>query len=478
MSRTLPARPNLDYLREQAKGLLRGYVDGNAEAAAAFGPRKADAWSPKLADAQHAVAREYGFANWPALKNHVESLAMTDAPRALEAAVRLDDAQRVRDVLARFPTLADHLNDAMPGGDFGATPLIAAANQRNREMIDVLLDAGADINQRTHWWAGGFGVLDSQPELDEYLVSRGATVDAHDAARFGLMNRLEELVAADPQIVNARFGDGQTALHVASSVEIASFLLDHGADIDALDVDHESTPAQYLVREHQDVVRFLISRGCRTDILMASAIGNVDLVKRQLAANPGLVWTTVSRRHFPMNDSRAGGTIYIWTLGKSKSAHALAREFGHEDIVALLMQYTPPDLALAIACDWGDEAAVARLRANRPVSIADLNSDILARLPGAAESDNTVAVRLMLSVGWPVDARNDSGATALHWAAFHGNIAMARELLRLGADANVKESSFNATPRGWAEYGAGNCLQREARDYSAVIEAISSAGGV
>ncbi len=73
-------------------------------------------------------------------------------------------------------------------------------------------------------------------------------------------------------MVHARGGDGQTPLHFASTVEIAEFLLAHGADMDALDVDHESTPAQYMLRvEHvrhyprdrQDVARYLVSRGCR-----------------------------------------------------------------------------------------------------------------------------------------------------------------------------------------------------------------------
>ena len=43
----------------------------------------------------------------------------------------------------------------------GAPALIAAVHRENREMIDALLGAGANINARSRWWAGGFGVLDS-----------------------------------------------------------------------------------------------------------------------------------------------------------------------------------------------------------------------------------------------------------------------------------------------------------------------------
>ena len=49
---------------------------------------------------------------------------------------------------------------------------------------------------------------------------------------------------------------------VPSTIEIAAFLLDHGAEIDARDIDHESTPAQYMVDDRQDVARYLVSRGC------------------------------------------------------------------------------------------------------------------------------------------------------------------------------------------------------------------------
>lgn len=478
MSRTLPPHPNLDHLKKQAKRLLRGYADGDAAALSAVALHTADTRPPRLADAQHALACEYGFANWTALKQHVESLDVSDGPRALEAAVRLNDALRVRDVLARFPSLVQHLDDALPNGDFGATPLIAAASRRNREMIDVLLDAGANINQRTHWWAGGFGVFGNEPDLNEHLVSRGAIADAHDASRLGWVDRLKELVAADPSVVNARFGDGQTPLHVASSIEIAALLLDNGADIDALDIDHESTPAQYLVRDRQDVVRFLIARGCKTDLLMASAIGDVDLARQHLVVDPASVWTTVLARYFPMKDSRAGGTIYIWTLGKSKSAHAIAREFGHEDISALLMEHTPDILQLALACDAGDEAESTLLLARNPGIAADLSDDLLERLPAAAEQNNAHAVRLMLAAGWPANANNDAAATALHWAAFHGNLEMVRDLLRCGAAVNARDKTFDGTPKGWAEYGTENGWQRENGDYPAVIEAISSAGGV
>ena len=144
-------------------------------------------------------------------------------------------------------------------------------------------------------------------------------------------------MAADSDVVHARGGDGQTPLHFASTVEVAEFLLANGAEIDALDVDHESTPAQYMMRvdqkrhyprDRQDVARYLVSRGCKTDILMAAALGDVDLVRQHLDRDPGCIRMSVSDEWFPRQHPKAAQTIYLWTLGAHRTAHTVAREFG------------------------------------------------------------------------------------------------------------------------------------------------------
>jgi hypothetical protein len=61
MSRNLPPHPNLEHLRKQAKELLHELKQQNPAA--------------KLADAQYALAREYGFASWPKLKAYLQTLS-------------------------------------------------------------------------------------------------------------------------------------------------------------------------------------------------------------------------------------------------------------------------------------------------------------------------------------------------------------------------------------------------------------------
>jgi ankyrin repeat protein len=467
MSRPLPDNPNLEHLKKQAKELLRTLPKG------------------KLADAQHQLAKEYGFATWANLKSHVEALARTPAESLREAVCEMNPA-RVRELIERFPQLRATLNAPLPGYGFGLNALYAAVQRSDRETIDVLLNAGASISKRSEWWAGSFGVLDEcDPSMVPFLTERGAVIDAHAAARLGMLPKLQELIAANPDAVHARGGDGQTPLHFASTVEIAEFLLSAGAEIDARDIDHESTPAQYMLRvgqkrhyphDRQNVARFLVSRGCHTDILMAAALGDLALVRRHLDANPACIRMSVSPEWFPKKDPRAGGTIYIWTLGGGRTAHTVARDFGHEDVFQLLMEQTPEDLKLALACELGDAAAFHEFLSRNPDAAKNLTAAQQRKLPEAAQSNNTEAVQLMLAAGWPVDMPGDMGATSLHWAAFNGNAEMARVILQFHPTLELLSHEYKSTALAWAIFGSGNAAHRETADYVGVVRALLDAG--
>ena len=76
----LPARPSLEQLHKQAKERLEAMRGVDAGAT--------------LADAQYALAREYGFESWPRLVHHVD---------AVRSAGRLDEFERLaKDILAAY----------------------------------------------------------------------------------------------------------------------------------------------------------------------------------------------------------------------------------------------------------------------------------------------------------------------------------------------------------------------------------------
>lgn len=484
--RELPARPNLEHLKNQARMLLRVALSDDASATARLAASGVTSSKPKLADALHVIAREYGFDTWSALKLHVE-VESGEPVAALTAAIKAGDAALVRDVLKRHPSLKAKINEPLPDYAFDTPAIVAAVQRESREMIDALLDVGADINERSRWWAGGFGVLDSaSADLAEYLIARGAVVDIHAAARLGKIDRVRELLLQDTELVRARGGDGQLPLHFAATVEIAELLLEHGAEIDARDIDHESTAAQYMACSRQymqwrepyrhNVARFLIARGAATDILMASAIGDVALVERILNDDPETVRTTVSERYFPKKNPHSGGSIYFFGFGMTRSPHAIAHEFGHKTVFDLLMQRSAPWLRLVQAAELGDEAMVARIMQQHPAVIQRLTENAARRIVGAALRNNTRAVELLLEQGWPSQAALENEQTALHYAAWHGNIAMVRALLAGNAPVNVFETEHGGSPLAWALHGSLNSWEREQGDYPAVTRALLDAG--
>jgi hypothetical protein len=73
--RTLPARPSIENLRKQAKDLAKAYRAGRPAARARVAAIRLAALPTNhiltLADAQHVLAREYGFKSWPQLVRHL-----------------------------------------------------------------------------------------------------------------------------------------------------------------------------------------------------------------------------------------------------------------------------------------------------------------------------------------------------------------------------------------------------------------------
>jgi hypothetical protein len=485
MKRELPARPDLEQLKHQAKDLLKSHKsrDGAAiERIRRSHPRWLNApaievasANLRLSDAQVVIAREYGFESWPKLKAAVESMLLdqSDPLELLRRAFHEDNASLLGKLLARHPEIKAKINEPVAEA-FDSPPITMV---RSRKMLDVLLEAGADINAKSRWWAGGFGLLHSaSPALARYAIERGALVDVHAAARLGDLERLREIVAPQPESVHARGGDGQTPLHFAASVEIASFLLDHGAEIDARDVDHESTPAQYMVKSRQPVARHLVGRGCKTDILLAAALGDLALVKHHLAADPECIRMRVSEEYFPMIGGKTGGTIYQWELGWHVSPHQVAKQFGHAEIFHWLMEHSPAEVQLINAAWLGDARWMRALLATQPNLIENLSPPERKQLAHAARNNNTNAAALMLEAGWPVDGRSQHNATALHWAAWHGNTKLVKLLLAKNPRLEDAQNDFNGTPLRWAIHGSENGWYCKKGDYAGTVAALLSAG--
>lgn len=382
-------------------------------------------------------------------------------------AVNARDAARVRTLLANTLALRQHLD--RPLFPFGAQAIVAAKD--DREIVTTLLEFGANINVRSDWWAGGFGVLDgTDPAQAAWLIERGAIVDIHAAAGLGMLDEVREWLARDPSLVHARGGDGQRPLHVARTKEVIDLLLDHGADINAPDIDHTSTAAQYKVRD-RELCRHLIARGADVDIFMAAALGDRELAEQVLKDDPDSITARIGQ---PGYAPVPPGHIYGWELSGAPSVLLVAAKYGGPDIYAFLVSRSPLKEQFLAACQLADEANASRVLAESLNLLATLTQADRAQIVEAASSHNLPALKLMLKLGFDVNTRGGEGLTPVAQAALRGYVEVVRVLIDHHADLEIR-NDYGGTALESCQWGSLNFRARNG-DYPACAEVLLQGG--
>jgi ankyrin repeat protein len=464
--RTLPSRPDLDQQKKLAKELLRDFRAGDRDAVARMRAELPDRAEPTLTDAQFVLAREYGFRSWRELRVQIERLRAERRPPAerFVEAVQRGDAARVRALLREHADLGAKLN--APIFPFDAPALVFASDD-HPELVDALLEAGADPNRRSDWWAGGFHPLHVvRGAAAERLLAAGAVPDACAAANLDRLDLLAAMLAADPARVHERGGDGQTPLHFARSRAVADLLLDAGADPDARDVDHRSTPAQWMIGDGAgsprfELARHLVERGATADIFLAAALGLTDRVATMLEADPSLL-----RLHTSVGDYAAmppsAQHIYQWTIGSYRTPMHAAAKFGQRETLAVMERFATPVERLLVACHVADGEKARAVIAEQPGIVAGLGALERGAMADEAWAANAPAVKLMLELGFDpaaLGATAHNGGSALHCAAWQGSAASVAAILGYESGRallEVRDLRYDSTPLFWCCHGSVN----------------------
>ena len=82
----------------------------------------------------------------------------------------------------------------------------------------------------------------------------------------------------------------------------------------------------------------------------------------------------------------------------------------------------------------------------------------------------------MLEAGLPVDTFSQHHATALHWAAWHGNTELVRLILAHDPPLENADNDYKGTPLDWAIHGSENSWHPEKGDYAATVRVLLEAG--
>jgi uncharacterized protein len=149
-----------------------------------------------------------------------------------QKAVNDNSLAEVRQLLSENPELAK--NELL---SWGEGILAMPANRRNRKMLELLMQYGARVPDVTKW---GRAYYFKHYDIAKFLMENGMNANHLSWQRVTLLHDM------------AHDGDSPKA----------SLLLDHGADINAIDDEYQSTPLGVAARwGNRDMVRFLIERG-------------------------------------------------------------------------------------------------------------------------------------------------------------------------------------------------------------------------
>jgi ankyrin repeat protein len=223
-SAKLPARANLEHLKNEAKQRLK--------------TMRSQRPAVRLSEAQLLVARSYGFASWRKLKDFVD--AVKDFGQELIDAVRAGDLETIRKLLDDNPELVNASTDVRlrvrPSDALTMRLLHLAIDEAKIDVLRLLIQRGADLNARN---ADGRLPLHDCFELghDDFakvLLEAGAVPDVCAAAAYGMHERLRQILRSDPAKANdLTTGESPLGWAVYGRQPVsATILFEHGAIAD------------------------------------------------------------------------------------------------------------------------------------------------------------------------------------------------------------------------------------------------------
>jgi len=461
----------------------------------------------------------------------LESAEGNDVWATLTAA-EAGDVPTLRQLIDRNPRLAR--------AEYWYSPAIHfAARQGHVGAVRILLDAGADpesngLNDRNlidmsreRGHSQIVRMLELARESRGRAVAQRADHPIHDAAARGDIDNVRALLDGDARLIDLADRLGGTPLHRAvlgRSAEVVNLLLDRGANIHAA-----HGPGGWLVPDVHavdlaiwggrrqagciDIARLLVSRGATYDLTVAAALGDLDGVRRILDDDPSRIREARPCGRRPLPTAVEFGHDDIVRLLLERGANPLwdepnaprgttvhsAAARGNLEMVKLLLKHgadpnedidsassavafaaTPEIRALLESHgaalgpyepNWiDDEDQLARvaagpqdpyflgcaftMSADKPAALARLHGAGL-RMPAVHTTCQGYlvradALRTLLAHGMSADQMNWQHQTLLHHASTADTSECAAILLDAGANITARDDEYCSTPLGWA----------------------------
>ena len=371
-------------------------------------------------------------------------------------------------------------------GSKNYTALHIAVQEKRADVVQVLIDAGADIETKSTDERSPLLVASCLGELTTVtkLVKAGADVRATDAegstclifaAFFGHTDVVRYLVSLPEVDLNHQSSKNDTALHLAvqkKHSDVVQVLIDAGADIETKN-DDGCSPLHVASRSGEPAtVKMLVKTGA--DVRATDDEGNACLI---FAAYQGHTSTVRYLVCLPEVDLNHQG-VY------NSTALHLAVQEKHADVVQVLIDagadiVTKNDKGhspLFVASISGELTIVTKLvEAGADVRATDDerntslilaacfgHTDIVRYLAGLPEVDlnckgvyNSTAshvavdgkhadvVQVLIDAGADIETKNDEGRSPLLAASLSGEFTIVTKLVEAGADVRDTDAEGN-----------------------------------
>lgn len=462
---------SLDQLRRDAKALGRALAEGNVGAKLRVQGfiTKPKSGVYKHADCLHVIARETGYATWPALKLAVETQGMdraqkqgrlrwalfngshetvvqllADAPDLaagqVPLLVALYEVEAMREILMQDPEAATRdYPPRRPMCHLAFSTHIKAAPSKEADMLamaDLLVTHGADVNDSFSFEPGGdhrlsalygaVGHADNMP-LAKWLLEHGA--DPNDDESLYHSTELGHTEGLRLLLAHGSKPQGTNALPRSidfDSIEAVRLLLEAGADPNEGIAPHPSGEPSLVIPALHQAARRLAS-------------GKVARLLLDHGANPNLV----SHGHTP---------------------YAFARIFGNQGVADVLekagasTQLSPAEAMLSRAAD-GDQKPDDRIDMDQ---VSDEMKFLLCRL--VWREGTLPHMQRLVRMGFDADLADEMGMPPLHLAGWEGMADVVSYFL--GQDPDLDHTNaYGGTLLSTIIHGSENCPQRGLREH-------------
>ncbi|MCY3797111.1 MAG: sigma-70 family RNA polymerase sigma factor [Chloroflexi bacterium] len=263
----------------------------------------------------------------------------TEKVMRLFDAAKAGDSAIVNSLLGQDSRLANasgYVRTSLWGSD--ASALHVAVMHGRKDIVDLLLAHGADINARDDKYRfnaliHAIDLADFMPEyaalgMVDFLLERGAEKDVWACAWLGEGAGVRERLDENPALVNEIGPGPSTLLSFCRDVDSIQFYLEYGADplreYERAGKYGRTTPLRDIAyRRNYEATRHLLDHlGWEVDIFWASIMGDGERLRALLAADGGLARAATLPGH---------------VLGAGLSPLHLAAQGAHIDVMDALM---------------------------------------------------------------------------------------------------------------------------------------------